>query len=405
METYSNPRRAQELRVGLLVLCGFAATIALIIFSDGISFETSYRITAFLDNAGGLRKGSPVELSGIKIGEIERIQTSKSYQSKGAVVAVLTINSTYTLYSSSELTIGTKGIFGDSFLSITAPGDPLGDELPKNGTGDMVATRGFLGEMSTKGQYILDALADVLNEDTRGDIKRFIKEGADTVAMSKVLITQLQDSTIRLHKVLDNVDKVSAGIHLSIANVGTQSQEVLQSMNQTVLNVRLMLQGLDKEFVGIAKNLQSSLLSFDKLAQSTQRIMGSSEGDIVAALKSIRLIGNDLQVVAQDLRQGKGVLGRLTRSAELARDVDNIAISIQSISERISEHPEILLFGESNEARNKARLQRKRNQQRRAFNEGYGSVLGTRAPGIEDDDTPARRAAKESTRPIVGEAE
>ncbi|NRA38628.1 MAG: MCE family protein [Planctomycetes bacterium] len=396
--------RAQEFRIGLLVLCGFAVTIALILFSDHISFERTYRMTAFLDNAGGLHKGSPVELSGIKIGEIERIQTSKGYQTKGAIVAVLKIKSEYTLYTSSELTVGTKGIFGDSFLAISAPADPPGEELSKSGMADMVATRGFLGEMSNKGQRIMDAVLDVLSEDTRADLKRFIKDGADTVEVGKELVNKLNMSTNRLDNILSNIDLAADDIRKRIAALGDQSGEVLVKIDQTMGDVRMALKKLDSEFMSIAKSLESSLSSFDKLAQSTQHILGASEGDIIAALASIRLIGSDLQVIAQDLRNGNGVLGRLARSDTLARDVDKIAISIQNISERIAEHPEILIFGDNEEDRNKARMQRKRNQQRRAFHEGYGSVTGGRALPYEADagaDAQSEHILKKNERAAV----
>ncbi|MDA3963763.1 MAG: MlaD family protein, partial [Planctomycetota bacterium] len=63
-----------EMRIGLLVIAGVTALVVLILVSDRVSFDSSYRVTVYLQDAGGLNVGSPVKLAGINIGTVELIR-------------------------------------------------------------------------------------------------------------------------------------------------------------------------------------------------------------------------------------------------------------------------------------------------------------------------------------------
>ena len=76
--------RATELSTGLFVLLGFAALFFLTtqITSRGLSFGSAgYELTAKFENIGGLRVGSPVSMSGVKVGQVEEIASMRSFWS------------------------------------------------------------------------------------------------------------------------------------------------------------------------------------------------------------------------------------------------------------------------------------------------------------------------------------
>ena len=58
-----------EMRIGLLVIGGMVAIVLMILASDIVSFEGRYRVTAYLQDAAGLKPGSPVSLAGIRVGK------------------------------------------------------------------------------------------------------------------------------------------------------------------------------------------------------------------------------------------------------------------------------------------------------------------------------------------------
>ncbi|MFW5844651.1 MAG: hypothetical protein ACOCXJ_00320 [Planctomycetota bacterium] len=51
--------RGQEFKVGLLMISGIAAIVFIVLWTDPLSFAQYYRVAVFMENAGGLRPGSP----------------------------------------------------------------------------------------------------------------------------------------------------------------------------------------------------------------------------------------------------------------------------------------------------------------------------------------------------------
>lgn len=375
----------QEFRVGLLVVGGFLAVVILILISDSISFDSEYQVTAYMENAAGLRQGSPVELSGIKIGEIQTIQASSREKSPGAIKAVLRINHQFTLYKDSKLTIGSSGIFGDSFLSFTNPQNES-PRLKKDDTEVVVAVPGFMDEISRKGENIVNNLARILNEETSTDIKRLLKVGADAADETHKLVATINASSERITSTLKNVDEAASEIKQRSRQLGEQSSTVLSESEVAIKELRTEMSKLSGTMDRVSGKLENALASFDEFSTGANELMGRSRGDIEDMLRNARSLSSDLRLIASDLRDGKGVLGKLMRSETLAKDVDKAAVNIQNLSERLADHPEILIFGDSDEGRREAQIARERREQRRAFNEGYGSRLGTKRPDVKREE-------------------
>ena len=77
--------------------------VVTVLASDQCLFEGKpYRVTVFMSDAGNLRPGSPVRLSGIKIGAVDHIQTSDD--SRGSIRVEVSVVDSITLYETSELT-------------------------------------------------------------------------------------------------------------------------------------------------------------------------------------------------------------------------------------------------------------------------------------------------------------
>ncbi len=64
-------KRRLEFRVGIFVLLGIAATLtALFLLTDPSTFRGRYRITTVVEDAGGIRRGDPVQMRGVNIGRV-----------------------------------------------------------------------------------------------------------------------------------------------------------------------------------------------------------------------------------------------------------------------------------------------------------------------------------------------
>ncbi|TFH64304.1 MAG: MCE family protein, partial [Gemmatimonadales bacterium] len=60
-----------EFRVGLFVLVGIVtALFALFLLTDPSTFRGRYRISTVVEDAGGIRRGDPVQMRGVNVGRV-----------------------------------------------------------------------------------------------------------------------------------------------------------------------------------------------------------------------------------------------------------------------------------------------------------------------------------------------
>lgn len=111
--------RAIELGTGLFVLLGFAALFFLItqITSREVGFgDSSYRLTAWFEQVGGLKPGAPVSMSGVTIGRVESIGYDfDEYKAR----VVLRIDRGFDrIPDDSDAAIFTAGLLGGQYVGI-----------------------------------------------------------------------------------------------------------------------------------------------------------------------------------------------------------------------------------------------------------------------------------------------
>ena len=122
------PNHTLEIGTGLFVLLGFAALLFLTtqLPATGVKFgkiggaKAGFRVTADFDNIGDLKVGSPVTMSGVRVGEVSSIRLdSRQFQ---AVVG-MRINPQYNqIPDDSFASIQTEGLLGGKYVGISPGG-------------------------------------------------------------------------------------------------------------------------------------------------------------------------------------------------------------------------------------------------------------------------------------------
>jgi len=124
--------RALEILVGLFVCLGVAAIFVLtfrVASLDTVGSGDSYRVTANFENIGGLKAGSAVTLSGVRIGRVQGIAIDPA---TFEAVATLAIAKPFSeLPEDSSAKILTAGLLGEQYIGIEVGG---ADESLKEGS-------------------------------------------------------------------------------------------------------------------------------------------------------------------------------------------------------------------------------------------------------------------------------
>ena len=120
------PNRTLEIGTGLFVLLGFAALLFLTaqLPASGGRFaahKAGYRVSADFDNIGDLKVGSPVTMSGVRVGEVSSIRLDpRQYQ---AVVGMRIDPQYNEIPEDSYASIETEGLLGGKFISLSPGGE------------------------------------------------------------------------------------------------------------------------------------------------------------------------------------------------------------------------------------------------------------------------------------------
>jgi phospholipid/cholesterol/gamma-HCH transport system substrate-binding protein len=117
--------RTLEIGTGLFVLLGFAALLFLTtqLPASGVKFggqKAGYHVTAAFDNIGDLKIGSPVTMSGVRMGEVASIHfDSRVYK---AVVGMRIDPQYNEIPEDSFASIQTEGLLGGKYVGLSPGG-------------------------------------------------------------------------------------------------------------------------------------------------------------------------------------------------------------------------------------------------------------------------------------------
>jgi phospholipid/cholesterol/gamma-HCH transport system substrate-binding protein len=115
-----------ELGVGVFVLIGLTCLIYLAVHLGKMEvFGKGYQVSASFDNISGLRTGAAVEVAGVAVGRVERIQVTPDHRAQ----LTLSINHDIILKEDAIASIRTKGIIGDKYIKLS-PGYAENTILP-----------------------------------------------------------------------------------------------------------------------------------------------------------------------------------------------------------------------------------------------------------------------------------
>jgi phospholipid/cholesterol/gamma-HCH transport system substrate-binding protein len=122
----NNKNTLTEVLVGLFMVLGFTcfAIVAMRFGTQSIFTREGYTLTANFDSVSGLKKGSLIEIAGVKIGKVMDI-TIDGYQAK----VKMNIETGIKVEDDAMASIRTKGIIGEKYVKFTsgASEDYLGD--------------------------------------------------------------------------------------------------------------------------------------------------------------------------------------------------------------------------------------------------------------------------------------
>ena len=116
-------RKLLDVWVGLFVIAGFAALLALALKAGNLAsfnFSDTYQVLAKFDNIGGLKARAPVKSAGVVVGRVAKIGfDDQAYEA----VVTLAMEQRYSFPKDTSAKILTSGLLGEQYIGLSAGGD------------------------------------------------------------------------------------------------------------------------------------------------------------------------------------------------------------------------------------------------------------------------------------------
>lgn len=251
-----------QMKVGFFLLAGI--TVLLIsVFTLGSNkslFQDTFEVRSYFDSVQGLNVGGVVSLSGLKVGNVDRITFDET---KNLVEVVSRIDPEFKakIKKDSHIEIRTQGALGDKYLYIT-PGTTAaevvqhGDEIKADYGNDFLA---ILSKRGNESEKLFDAIADfqkLMNSLTANNKIPSLIHKLDTAAGNLSEVSSNLNGTLKkgsfdrsltkLEKIVDKVDRGEGtlgalindrSVHDRIKNIlgaGQKNQQVKQILKSSV---------------------------------------------------------------------------------------------------------------------------------------------------------------------------
>ncbi|HVR70117.1 MAG TPA: MlaD family protein [Vicinamibacteria bacterium] len=248
--------------VGLFLVLGLVATLgALFIFTDAAIFRGRYIVSTNVADAGGIRRGDPVQMRGVNIGRVQRFRIEDD-----GVEIRLEIEGDYRIPKDSHVMLRSAGLLGGMVAEVV-PG-----RAPETvGYGDTVEGRteaslaGSTDEIARKADLALtrvnELLAPAMIQDVHGstaELRQLLKQISTTVAQQQ---KELDTLTASLQRSASGLERVATAPAL-LASV-----ERLDAVTQQMESVTTSLARSSSSMEAVMGRVQRGEGTLGKLAQ------------------------------------------------------------------------------------------------------------------------------------------
>jgi phospholipid/cholesterol/gamma-HCH transport system substrate-binding protein len=218
-----------ELKVGIFAAAALVVIAwATVRVSDkGLFGGGSYRVTVVLDSAEGLTLKTPVEVAGIQVGHVEKLDLEDGRRAR----ADLRIDKRVVLGQDAVAQVRTKGFLGETYIELK-PGDPSAGTI--EGGGRITATNPYvdLGQIASDVKEITESLKKMV-ADEQGPVNRVLKN-------METFTKKLSEITVQNH---ESVNQIVANLR----NFSSDLQEVMADRKESLKDTMARLNSITRK--------------------------------------------------------------------------------------------------------------------------------------------------------------
>lgn len=292
-----------EIKIGLTVL--IAIIVAILGFrymQDFPMFRQAMTVYSHFDRADGVSPGTPVNVSGVKIGSVREVE----------------------LYGPDSVRVE---------MSITLPEGIPRESIAIIEATDIVGTRAIRIQQSHQQERVPHGgrIDGHFDEGIMGEMRDFSDE----------MRPDIQQSSQRLRSVLGQLD--------NMLDEGGGSENIigiLDNLNRTTRQV-------DNAFEYHNRELEQAIASFQHVMSNLDTLSSGRQAQVDSLLNNLEIASNDIRNISRDLgsasreldmtlrkiNEGDGTISRLVNDPSLYNNLDSLSVNMNRLIKEINEDP------------------------------------------------------------------
>ena len=316
----------REALVGVVIVAAIVIAAAGTLWLQGASFGGNYRdMEAVLFEAGMIRKGNPVKVRGVEVGQIEKIAVDPS----GEVVRLsFSIREDVVLPPDPVMVLSPESMFGDWQAEIHSRGD-----FPR-------AVYAETGE------------ADVLPGYALPDISK-LTASADEIAASLTVLTErvgiaVSDETARnIASMIANIENVTDRLSEMVNQQARSFTEVTDGVLRTATEIgeaageaRVVISRMDSIFS--RPEVNSAVEDLGTIAANLRDLseeLGGTNQEIRDMIVKVDDTFSRAQGILTGIEDSEGTVSRLIEDPTMATEIEEMVVELKSLLQDIKENP------------------------------------------------------------------
>lgn len=327
-----------KVRVGIFVLFGLAVLAFLILNSTGDfnPFEKKMKLKARFAAADGLREGSEVQLAGVRIGKVERVDLlPPDSPEEFKVEAVMAIDSELSGRPISERIrtdstaqlIATSLLANDKTINIT-PGTSKGLAVSENEVLDSGVAIS-INQLTQTGNDLLQQINklavpanEILNKANQGD--GTLGSIVNDPDLYNNLTAAIAETKLTVTKLQTTLEKVNRGD--GTAGKLLNDPALYNNLNKTVAQ----LEAISTD-IRAGKGTAGKFVTDDALYNETRAAIS----DLRTSAAKINGIADDFKLITTGLAEGRGTAGKFFKDEKLYEDARDTLARFNSTATKI----------------------------------------------------------------------
>jgi phospholipid/cholesterol/gamma-HCH transport system substrate-binding protein len=302
-----------ELKVGIMVVATSLILAAGIFFlgQEGGLFMKRYPLKTYMERINGLQIGAPVWLAGVKVGSVTEISFPADItKTEIEVTMEIDENVRERIREDSRARIGTLGLLGDKFVSIT------------QGTLDHPI-------LTSEGIITGDTPVDV--EQLIANASGALENLAVTIKYSQSITKKIDEGTGTLGKLVNDTSMID-----DLNTLTTEMRNIIRKMNEGTGTLGLLLND---------PGLYTSVSGFVRRADSLAQDVKAGKGTLGKLLNDpvlyerLTVLSARMDSLVVDLRSGEGTAGRFITDPQLYEEMNRVSVSLRELLEDVKKNP------------------------------------------------------------------